>query len=151
MGWLLSTFGFCIASALVPVLNAEVYLAALAASESPPLWPMAAVAAVGQMLGKIVYYYLGKSSLDWRWVKKKTDTPRFQAGLARWRGRLEHRPWAAAGLVLVSASVGLPPFAVVAVLAGALRMSLAMFVVVGFVGRLLRFASILGAASWFFA
>jgi len=150
MGWLLSTFGFCVLSALVPILNAEVYLAALAASESPPLWPMAAVAAAGQMLGKVVYYFLGQSSLDWRWIKKRTDSPKFQAGLARWRDRLEDRPWVAALLVFVSASVGLPPFAIVAVLAGTLRMSFTMFMVVGFVGRLIRFASILGAASWFF-
>jgi len=151
MGWLLSTFGFCVLSALVPVLNAEVYLAALAASESPPLWPMATVAAAGQMIGKIVYYYLGKSSLNWNWIKRRTDTPRFQAGLDRWRERLDDRPWVAALLVFASAGVGIPPFAIVAVLAGTLRMSLTMFVVVGFVGRLLRFASILGAAGWFFA
>jgi membrane protein YqaA with SNARE-associated domain len=151
MGWLLPTFGFCIVSALIPVLNAEVYLAALAASQSPPLWPMAAVGAGGQMIGKIIYYYLGRSSLDWRWVKRRTDTPRFQAGLEKWRTRLEDRPWVAALFVFVSASVGIPPFAIVAVLAGTLRMSITMFVVVGFAGRLLRFASILGAASWFFA
>ena len=65
MGWLLSTFGFCVLSALIPVFNAEVYLAALAASESPPLWPMAAVAAGGQMIGKVVWYYLGASALSW--------------------------------------------------------------------------------------
>ncbi len=151
MGWLLSTFGFCILSALIPVLNAEVYLAALAASQSPPLWPMAIVAAAGQMIGKIVYYYLGKSSLDWRWIKKRTDTPRFQAGLEKWRIRLENRPWVAAVFVLASASVGIPPFAIVAVLAGTLRMSFSMFVVVGFLGRVLRFASILGAAAWLFS
>ena len=151
MGWLLSTFGFCILSALIPVLNAEVYLAALAASQSPPLWPMAIVAAAGQMIGKIIYYYLGKSSLEWQWVKKRTDTPRFQTGLERWRSRLDHRPWVAALFVFVSASVGIPPFAIVAVLAGTLRMSLTMFVLVGFLGRVLRFASILGASAWLFA
>ena len=151
MGWLLSTFGFCVLSALVPVFNAEVYLAALAASESPPVWPMALVAAAGQMIGKIVYYVLGKSSLEWRWIKKRTDSPKFQAGLELWRVRLEHKPWIAALLVLASASLGIPPFAVVAVLAGTLRMSPTMFILVGFAGRLIRFASILGAASWFFS
>jgi membrane protein YqaA with SNARE-associated domain len=151
MGWLLSTFGFCLLSALIPVLNAEVFLAALAASEAPPLWPMAIVAAAGQMLGKIVYYYLGKSSLEWSWVKKRTDTPRFQATLEKWRLRLENRPWVAAAFVFASAAIGIPPFAIVAVLAGTLRTSLSMFIVVGFVGRALRFASILGAAAWFFA
>jgi len=150
MGWFFSTFGFCVLSALVPIFNAEVYLTALAATESPPLWPMAAVAAAGQMVGKVVYYFIGKSSLDWRWVKKRTDTPQFQAGLERWRLRLEDRPWVAALIVFVSASMGIPPFAIVAVLAGTLRMSLTMFVVVGFAGRLLRFASVLGTAGWFF-
>ena len=82
---------------------------------------MAVVAAAGQMIGKIVYYYLGKSSLEWRWVKRRTDTPRFQAGLERWRVRLEDRPWVAAAFVFLSASVGIPPFAIVAVLAGTLR------------------------------
>ena len=151
MGWLFSTFGFCVLSALVPVLNAEVYLAAVAASQAPPLWPMAVVAGAGQMVGKVVYYLIGKSSLQWRWVSKRVDTPRFQAGLERWRSRLEHRPWVAAAFVFVSACVGIPPFAVVAVLAGTLRMSLPMFAAVGLAGRVLRFASVLGAAEFFFA
>lgn len=150
MDWLLSTFAYCILSALLPVFNTEVALTALAATESPPLWPLAVVAAAGQMVGKVVYYLVGKSSLEWRWIKARTDTPRFQAGLARWRGHLEDRPWVAAAFVFLSASVGLPPFAVVAVLAGTLRMSLPTFVVVGFAGRVLRFGSILGAAEFFF-
>ena len=55
----------------------------------------------------------------------------------------------AAGLVLVSAYSGFPPFAVLAVLAGQLRMSLTLFLTVGLVGRWLRFATILGGAAWF--
>ena len=151
MGWLLSTFGYCILSALVPLFNAEVALTALAATESPPLWPLAVVAASGQMVGKVVYYFVGRSSLEWRWIKARTESPRFQAGLARWRGRLADRPIVSASLVFLSACLGLPPFAVVAVAAGTLRMSLPTFVVVGFAGRLLRFASILGAAEFFFS
>jgi membrane protein YqaA with SNARE-associated domain len=151
MGWLLPTFGYCILSALIPALNTEAYLALLAARKSAPLWPLAIVAAAGQMVGKVVYYYIGKSSLEWQWVKRRTDNPRFQEGLAQWRERLADRPWIAGATVFVSASVGIPPFAIVAVLAGTLRMSLTTFVLVGFVGRTLRFASILGAAEFFFA
>lgn len=150
MGWFFSTFGFGVASALLPVLNVEVYLSALAAAEPVDVWMIAVAAALGQMLGKIVYYYLGRSSLSWAWVRRKTDKPAFQDALARWQAKVEGRPWVAAGFVLLSASVGIPPLAIVSVLAGTLRMSLTMFVVVGFVGRLARFASVLGAAAWLF-
>lgn len=150
MGWFFSTLGFAIASALVPVLNIEIYLSALAAAEPVDVWLLALAAAAGQMIGKVVYYVLGRSSLDWAWVRRKTDKPKFQAALARWQTRVEGRPWFAAGCVLLSASVGIPPFAIVSVLAGTLRMSFTMFVVVGLVGRVLRFASILGAAAWLF-
>ena len=49
---------------------------------------------------------------------------------------------------------GFPPFAVVAVLAGQLRMNMTLFVTVTFVSRTLRFAIVLyfgeQATSWLF-
>ncbi len=53
-----------------------------------------------------------------------------------------------AALLLFSAATGFPPFAIVAVLAGQLRMNVALFLVVGTVGRTLRFAAFLGGAGW---
>jgi membrane protein YqaA with SNARE-associated domain len=148
--WFLPTLGFAVASALLPLLNAEVYLAALAVSQPVPIWPLAIAAGLGQILGKLLYYLVGRSSLEWRWVRRHTDTPRFQELLSRWRARVDDRPLVGAALVLVSASTGLPPFAIIAVLAGTLRLSLPIFLAVGFVGRVLRFAFVLGAADWFF-
>jgi membrane protein YqaA with SNARE-associated domain len=55
---------------------------------------------------------------------------------------------AAGALVFVSALTGLPPFAVLSVLAGQLRMSLALFLGLGFAGRWLRFAGVLAGTSW---
>ncbi len=43
--------------------------------------------------------------------------------------------------------INFPPFAIVAVLAGQLRMNLWLFLVVGFVGRTLRFAAFLGGGD----
>ena len=51
-------------------------------------------------------------------------------------------------LTLASAAIGLPPFAVVSVLAGQLRMSLWLFCSVGVLGRWVRFLVILGCGDW---
>jgi len=54
----------------------------------------------------------------------------------------------AALVLLASATFGFPPFAILSVIAGQLRIALPLFLVTGMVGRTLRFAGILGAASW---
>lgn len=138
------------ASALVPLINIEAYLgvrASLASLDS--VWLLSLVAAVGQILGKLVWYYIGASALSWGWVRRRVEKPKNLARLELWRRRTHDRPVLAAALVWVSAFTGFPPFAVLAVLAGQLRMSLPLFVVVGLLGRWLRFAVVLGGAAWF--
>lgn len=149
MTWLFSTFGVAFASALLPLINIEVYLGALAAENIGSVWSLAAVAAAGQMVGKIIYYYLGRNSLSWSWVRRKTDSPKFQASLEKWRHRVGDRPVFGGLLVFLAASVGLPPLAIISVIAGSLRLSFPVFVVTGYVGRVLRFATILGSVGWF--
>lgn len=149
MRGLLAVLGIGFASALVPVINVEAYLGVLAVLETTTdVWVVSLAAAVGQMAGKLVWYLLGKSSLDWGWVRRRLDTPKQQARLERWRRRTDERPVIAGGLVLVSALVGFPPFAIVAVVAGQLRMNLALFLVLGLAGRWLRFAAVLGGVDW---
>ncbi|HEX4978361.1 MAG TPA: VTT domain-containing protein [Nocardioides sp.] len=138
------------ASALVPLINIEAYLGVRASVASlDSVWLLAFVAAVGQMLGKVVWYYIGASALSWGWVRRKVEKPKNLARLELWRRRTHDRPVLAAGLVLLSAFSGFPPFAVLAVLAGQLRMNLPLFVLVGLLGRWLRFAVVLGGAAWF--
>lgn len=151
MGWLLGTFGVSVASALLPLINIEAYLGAVAAGRVGAVWPLATVAALGQMIGKVAYYLLGRSSLEWEWVRRRTDSPKFQARLATWQRRVGDRPLLGGLVIFASATVGLPPLAIVSVIAGSLRLSLPVFFVVGLVGRVLRFASILGAVGWFVA
>lgn len=137
------------ASALVPVLNIEAYLAIReAVSEVESIWLIALAAAVGQMIGKLLWYQIGASSLGWGWVRRRAEKPKAQARLELWRSRTHERPVIAGTLVLVSAFSGLPPFAVLAVLAGQLRMSLTLFLSLGLLGRWLRFALVLGGMSW---
>jgi membrane protein YqaA with SNARE-associated domain len=148
-GDVLGVLGVGFLSALVPLVNIEAYLGvrgSVAAMGS--VWLLGFAAALGQMLGKLVWYYLGASSLSWRWVKRRVETPKAQARLERWRERTHERPVVAGGLVFVSAATGFPPFAILAVLAGQLRMSVWLFFSLGLVGRWLRFAAVLGGAQW---
>ena len=149
MGQLLGLLGVGVVSALVPLVNIEAYLGVRGAvAHHPGAWVAGLVAAVGQMLGKLVWYYLGASALKWGWVRRKMDTPRAQLRLETWRARIDERPTLAAAATFVSAFLGFPPFAVLAVLAGQLRMRVALFLALGLAGRWLRFSAVLGGAAW---
>lgn len=136
------------ASALVPVINIEAYLSVrTAVSAVDQVWLLALVAALGQMVGKLTWYYLGATSLSWGWIRRKIEQPRNAARLETWRTRTHDRPFFAGVMIFVSACLGLPPFAVVSVLAGQLRMSLPLFVTLGLLGRWLRFVAVLRGAG----
>lgn len=146
---LLATVVIGFASALVPLINIEAYLgvrAAVATVEG--VWHLALAAACGQMVGKLVWYYLGARALSWGWIRRKVEKPKNAARLELWRRRTHDRPVLTGLLVFVSATTGLPPFAVLSVLAGQLRMNLMLFLVLGLAGRWLRFLLILTGAGW---
>jgi membrane protein YqaA with SNARE-associated domain len=146
---LLSTLGVCFISALVPVVNAEAYLGGVGLwNEGAGVWVLAAVAAAGQMAGKVIWYFLGRSSLSWAWVRRRTESAGWQARYATWQRRTRGSPWLVSLLLFASALVGLPPFAIISVLAGQLAVPLALFAVVGFAGRWLRFAAVLGGVGF---
>jgi membrane protein YqaA with SNARE-associated domain len=146
---LLSTLGVCFVSALVPLVNAEAYLGGVAALlNGTSIWALSAVASVGQMLGKLLWYQLGRSSLGWSWVRRRTSSAAWQARLGTWQRRSRGKPWLVGVLVFASAVSGVPPFAVISVLAGQLRVPVAVFLAAGLAGRLLRFAAVLGGVGF---
>lgn len=141
-----------VASALVPLITIEAALA-VAASDNDLAFPLLALAAaVGQIIGKVAWYYAGSSSTSIPPIRRKLQDPTWQATLEKWRGRTHGRPWATGGLLFLSAFAGLPPYAVMAVLAGVLRVSMTVFVLVGLLGRWLRFWVVLefAAYTWLF-
>jgi membrane protein YqaA with SNARE-associated domain len=149
VGEVLALLGVAFASALLPVVNLEVYLVGLAAvSSDERVWLLAAASGVGQMLGKLVWFYLGANSLRWGWVRRKLEKPKARAKLELWQRRTHERPLLGAALVFASGLSGFPPFAIVSVLAGQLRMNVVVFLVVGVVSRTVRFAAFLGGADW---
>lgn len=139
--------GLAVASALIPLINIEAVIALAATQGNAPGWLVVAVSAVGQMAGKLVWYYGGRELDRFAFVARRMRRPRASAALERWRARSVGRPWFTAGLLLASATVGLPPYAVISVVAGALRVPLVVFLATGLAGRLLRFWFVIGGAT----
>lgn len=144
------TFFYAIASALVPVLNLEIYLGAVAA-EVPhmPLWALGLLAGGGQMVGKCIWYYAGTHTTRIPWIRRKMEKEKWQKSYAKWSGyagRHGHTGF----ICFAAAVVGIPPFAVISVMAGSLRMNFAVFTVTGLVGRSIRFWAVLAGVGLIF-
>jgi membrane protein YqaA with SNARE-associated domain len=139
--------GVGLLSALVPIVNAEVFLLAATASVSPVVGTAAVAGlAVGQVAGKLCLFGASRGSRtavahrrrrSWR-ASRPPRWPRVRAWGDRGLGLLDRR-LPAAGVLLASASVGLPPLAVTTVAAGARRTPTALFVTCALAGRLARF------------
>ncbi|MBD3914246.1 YqaA family protein [Nocardioides hwasunensis] len=142
-----SVLGASIGSALLPLINIEAILA-VAVSQAPShAWGLVVAATIGQMLGKILWYWGGMHIERAPWVNRQLQKPRAKAALDKWHQRAEGRPWFTAGLLFVSAFTGFPPYAVTAVLAGMLRVPMWIFLITGTLGRGLRFWVVVYGAS----
>jgi membrane protein YqaA with SNARE-associated domain len=142
-----SVLGASVASALLPLINIEAILA-LSISRAPHhAWGLIIAATIGQMLGKILWYWGGMHLDRAPWVSRHLQKPKAKASLDRWHERAEGRPWFTAALLFVSASTGFPPYAVTAVLAGTLRVPFWIFLLTGTLGRGLRFWAVVAGTS----
>lgn len=129
------SFLIAIISAVVPWVNAELLMLSIVplADTSPLLTLFVALVTAGQMTGKSIMY----------WVSRRATRPRaarLQQTIDGWRERLCSHPGSALGVIFASAITGLPPFYVVSVAAGALKVGFGRFLAVGTAGRLLHFA-----------
>jgi membrane protein YqaA with SNARE-associated domain len=130
------TLVVCFVSALVPIVNAEIFLALVAAElvTSPAQLPAIVVcAAVGQMTAKVLLYYAGMGLLELPRGRYKGRIERARARIATWR----RRPYV---VFAISSTVGLPPFYLVSIVAGSMKIGFRAFCAIGLVGRTLRFA-----------
>lgn len=132
----LGTFAFCVGSAMIPLLNAEVYLVTASLVAPPELrWPLVIAAASGQMLGKVGMYYVGRGALR---IPGERMQRRIQLAAARYHEKRQ----IGSCLVFVSASSGFPPFYILSIAAGMLAFPLPLFIIFGFAGRFIRFAAV---------
>lgn len=142
-----SVLGASLGSALVPLINIEAILAVAISQAPSATWALVVAATVGQMLGKTLWYWGGMHIDHAPWVSRYLEKPKVRASLERWHERAEGRPWFTAGLLFVSASIGFPPYAVTAVLAGVLRVHFWIFLLTGLLGRGLRFWAVVGSTT----
>jgi membrane protein YqaA with SNARE-associated domain len=146
---LVLTFGVCLVSALIPLVNAEAYLVALGVATDPAgLWLIAFVAGLGQTAGKLIWYEVGRRALTWSFTRRKMSNPKAQRLRKLWHDRLEARPVVSGSVLFLAASVGIPPLFVMAVVAGQLEINRVWFTIIVLVGRTLRFAAVLGGLAW---
>ena len=131
---LTSAFVASVASGLVPFVNAEVVVVAAAvAVPSSQQWLVVAVCSLGQMIAKALLYAFA------RWLPQRLPARavRHLERASEKAKRIEQAGWS---LILVSAIVGLPPFYVISLASGMVRVNFAAFLAIGFVGRYIRFA-----------
>lgn len=137
------TFAVSLLSALIPLINAELFLIGvvnLAVDRAAQLPAIAVAAAVGQMVGKIGLYYAGRGLLELPRGRTRDRIARARDQLARWRTK----PYA---VYAISSVLGLPPFYLTVLAAGAMRIRFPAFFAIGLAGRLVRFAALV-ALAW---
>ena len=130
----LATFVYSVTAGVFPLLNVEIYLIAVAASApSSALLPLIVAATAGQMVAKSLLYLTGFGLLHLpiRAARERID---------RTADRLKTYRRGVWTLMLVSSFVGVPPFYVVSIAAGTLRLNFWLFFLIGTLGRLVRFA-----------
>lgn len=143
LGFLAGSLVIGLVSGLVPVVNTEAYLLAVAAfAPRDRLLPVVVLTTLGQMIAKSLLYFAGSGAMSPRLLGARA------ARLAEMKNRLESAPTGVAALVFASAAAGWPPFYLVSLAAGSLRYSLARFILVGGSGRLLRFAALVAVCRF---
>jgi len=140
----LTTFVFSIASALLPFLPMEAYIlgAGAASAGVPTAISLGIAAGAGATMGKIVWYEAARLGIDSKWAQKRLSNPKVRAGYQKWVLRMHGRPWYAAGIMFIAASVGIPPLLVMAAVAGLLKMPMWVFIPTVFIGRTIRFTTL---------
>lgn len=129
------------ASALVPVVNAEAYAVVAGARAHSGVAALVVVVALaaGQTLGKLVLFEAARRGSA-RWTTRFAR--RGEGRAARWAARIRDGlscRRTGLPLVLVSASLGLPPLAAVSLAAGASSQRWWEFAAACLVGRVARF------------
>jgi membrane protein YqaA with SNARE-associated domain len=133
LGLFFVTYVVSFVSGFVPAINCEAYL--ISVSAISPLsfaLPVALAATLGQMSAKVLLYLSGRGVM-------RLPLGRYRAKLEAVQARFEHRRSRASVFLFGSAATGFPPFYVVAVLAGMLRLRFSIFLIAGTLGRFVRF------------
>jgi membrane protein YqaA with SNARE-associated domain len=130
----LATLLMSFAGGLVPLINVEVWLIGVSTvCPRAALLPVVLAASLGQVAAKVMLYQMGAGAAGYGFRK---GGARLERTVQRLRGGASRGE----GLVFASALTGVPPFYLVSLAAGVVRLRLFRFLVLALVGRILRFA-----------
>lgn len=127
-----------VASALVPLLNAEAWALLAATGPTDTLLAVVLALAAGQTAGKLVLFEAGRRGREWHPWRRRPVSARTDRWTERVSGWLTS-PRSGPPLVLAAASIGVPPLAVVSVAAGAAGQRRRVFWPLCLIGRTARF------------
>jgi membrane protein YqaA with SNARE-associated domain len=164
LAWLFVALGIAITSSVLPIVSVEVFVVAFAAHHPHlPVLLFGAVTAIGQVTGKLLYFYAARGSLHLPAFMHRAAGasqnaealgPAPESGWRRWwhvvasRVRLawlwlhdkcRRHPKVLIAATACSALFGVPPFLATTVLAGLAGLSLRTFVAASLPARFLRF------------
>ncbi len=155
-----AAFAVGIGSALLPIfINAELFVGGLGAMVESRLTLVLAILSlvIATVIGKAFVFQLARtgSRKIRSTVERKPPRNRVFAQVRRlsdWLLALLDRPYAGALTAFASSLVGIPPLAIVTIIAGASKQPLALFLSMVFIGRLIQFLAIaflLHGLGWF--
>ncbi len=144
IGWLAATAGTALLGSVIPVVNIELYLLGVLSTVPGLVWWMLAVAAtVGQIAGKILFYFAGQGSFTLsRRLSRLTEAKRgsrWAVWIERFHRKTEQRPYWGAGVLFVSAITGIPPYTAMCFVSGAAGIPLLGFLAASLLGRGIHF------------
>lgn len=131
-------------SGLVPIVNGEIFLVAMVLLTGQ-VWPAIALGllvAIGQMIAKVILWKMASGATE-----AGKDT-RLGRKIAQARTKIEKWREKPLAITFISALTGLPPFYIVTLLAAALGVRFRTFLILGIIGRVIRFVVIALIAVW---
>ena len=141
VGIYLASFVIAVISGAFPLVNAEVYLASIVIAsrvEWPQLIVLGIIIACGQMVSHSLLFQAARGVAKVGGKKRE----KLEARIARARARVASWGNKRIALLVTSATLGLPPFLLTCVAAGALGIRYRLFVTVGLAGRIVRFTAL---------
>lgn len=147
---ILTSLGVGVASAIIPIINIELYVAGVGASGSGEAISIAVAAGAGQTIGKVFWYEAARRGIETDWVQRRLQAPKIKDRYQRWTATMHGRPWYGGAVLFAASLAGIPPLLVMAAVAGALRLPYWMFLPAVFVGRALRLWLVMEGVGFFF-
>jgi membrane protein DedA with SNARE-associated domain len=147
-GVYLAVFVLAILSGVIPITNAELAMGVLGAGSSydwPKLVLLAAIAALGQSVTHASLFFTARG-LAKAGAKRR---PKLEAKIAKAHELAERWHKSEILLMVLGATVGIPPQVLVALVAGIIGIRFRIFAAIDILGRTARFTTIVLAAHYF--